>query len=54
MSIAKKIKEARIGNTPKKVGVNADGSDKYESVDGAPIPEHGSLKVYSSCPSWLK
>ena len=28
ISIAKKIKEARIGNTPKKVGVNADGSDK--------------------------
>ena len=54
ISIAKKIKEARIGNTPKKVGVNADGSDKCESVDGAPIPEHGSLKVYSSCPSWLK
>ena len=54
ISISKKIKEERVGSTPKKVGVNADGTDKYESVDGSIIPEHGSLKVYSSCPSWLK
>ena len=54
ISISKKIKEERVRSTPKKVGVNADGTDKYESVDGSIIPEHGSLKVYSSCPSWLK
>lgn len=55
ISIAKKVKEERVGNTPRKVGVNADGTDKYESVaDAKPIPEHGSLKVYSSCPAWLK
>ena len=33
ISISKKIKEERVGSTPKKVGVNADGTDKYESVD---------------------
>ena len=50
----KKVKKERVGNTPRKVGVNADGTDKYESTASAPIPEHGSLKVYSSCPSWVK
>lgn len=54
ISIAKKVKKERIGNTPRKVGVNADGTDKYENTSSAPIPEHGSLKVYSSCPSWVK
>lgn len=55
ISIAKKVKEERIGTTPRKVGVNSDGSNKYENVvDSKPIPEHGSLKVYSSCPAWLK
>ena len=55
ISIAKKVKEERVGSTPRKVGVNADGTDKYESVaDSSPIPAHGSLKVYSGCPSWLK
>ena len=54
ISIAKKVKKERVGNTPRKVGVNADGTDKYESTASAPIPEHGSLKVYSSCPSWVK
>ena len=54
ISIAKKVKEERVGNSPRKVGVNADGTDKYENTPSAPIPEHGSLRVYSSCPSWVK
>ena len=55
ISIAKKVKEAKVGGTPKKVGVNDDGTDKYESVsDGSVTPAHGSIKVYSSCPLWLK
>lgn len=54
ISIAKKIKEERANNFPKKVGVNEDGSDKYETVDQGTIPSHTSLKVYSSCPPWLK
>jgi hypothetical protein len=54
ISIAKKVKEERANNFPKKVGVNEDGSDKYETVDQGVIPSHTSLKVYSSCPPWLK
>lgn len=53
ISIAKRVKEKHVGEYPKKVGVNADGTDKYENVKKT-IPEHGSIKVYSSCPSWLK
>jgi len=54
IAIAKKVKEERSNSFPKKVGVNSDGSDKYESVKDGVIPSHGSLKVYSSCPSWVK
>lgn len=54
ISIAKKVKEERSNNFPKKVGVNDDGTDRYESYGDGIIPAHGSLKVYSSCPSWLK
>lgn len=54
ISIAKKIKEERSNSFPKKTGVNADGTDKYETCGDGIIPAHGSLKVYSSCPSWLK
>jgi hypothetical protein len=53
ISIAKKTKEARSNSFPKKVGINDDGSDRYETVDDGVIPAHGSLKVYSSAPSWL-
>lgn len=53
ISIAKKVKEARSNSFPKKVGVNDDGTDRYETVDDGIIPAHGSLKVYSSAPSWL-
>lgn len=54
ISIAKKVKEARANTFPKKVGVNDDGTDRYETVDQGTIPAHGSLKVYSPAPSWLK
>ena len=54
ISIAKKVKEARANTFPKKVGINDDGTDRYETVDQGIIPAHGSLKVYSPAPSWLK
>ena len=54
ISIAKKVKEARANTFPKKVGINDDGTDRYETVDQGIIPAHGSLKVYSQAPSWLK
>lgn len=53
ISISKKIKKERTGGYPQKVGVNSDGSDKFVENPNS-IPEHGSLKVYSQCPSWLK
>lgn len=53
ISIAKKVKEERTNSFPKKVGVNDDGTDRYETVSEGVIPAHGSLKVYSSAPSWL-
>ena len=53
ISIARKIKEERVSSFPVKVGVNADGTDKYESSKGGVIPAHGSLKVYSPAPAWV-
>ena len=54
ISLSKKVKEERSNNFPKKVGVNNDGSDKYETCGEGTIPSHNSLRVHSSCPPWLK
>ena len=54
ISIIKKTKPAREGGFPVKSGVNSDGSDKYVKSNQDIIPAHGSLKVYSPCPEWLK
>ena len=53
ISIAKKVKQETSKVFNKKVGVNDDGSDKFEK-SFVTVPEHGSLKVYSPTPSWLK
>lgn len=53
ISIAKKVKPETSKVFNKKVGVNDDGSDKFEK-SFVTVPEHGSIKVYSSAPSWLK
>ena len=54
ISLLKRVKEASISSFPVKTGVNSDGTDKYESKVGNKIPAHGSIKVFSPCPSWLK
>ena len=55
ISLAKKVKGERKGGFPQKVGVNDDGTDKYvKSGEDSIIPAHGSIKVYSQCPSWVK
>ena len=54
ISLAKKVKPAKANTYPKKVGVNADGTDKYETVNEGMIPEHNSIRVFGSCPSWVK
>lgn len=38
---------------PKKVGVNADGTPKYENQTTT-VPAHNTLKVTSPCPKWAK
>ena len=54
IALSKKVKGERSNNFPKKVGVNDDGTDKYESCGEGIIPAHNSLRVHSSCPAWLK
>lgn len=55
ISIAKKIKKEPAGGYPKKVGVNSDGTDKFETVgENTLTPSHKSLRVYGGCPVWLK
>ena len=54
IALSKKVKGERSNNFPKKVGVNDDGSDRYETCGEGTIPTHNSLRVHSSCPSWLK
>jgi hypothetical protein len=38
---------------PKKVGVNEDGTDRYESGERK-VPAHFTAKIYSPCPEWVK
>ena len=37
---------------PKKVGINDDGTDRYEKAT-TPVPAHNSIRVISSCPNHL-
>ena len=48
----KEVKET-IKTYPKKVGVNEDGSGRYESGERR-VPAHITAKVYGSCPDWVK
>lgn len=45
--------EASTTRYPKKVGVNADGSDKYESTV-KDVPAHLKIKSSTPCPAWIK
>lgn len=38
---------------PKKVGVNSDGTDRYESTL-KPVPAHDKIKSSAPCPIWVK
>lgn len=38
---------------PKKVGVNEDGTDRYETASRK-VPAHVTAKVYAPCPDWVK
>lgn len=45
--------DATTTRYPKKVGVNEDGSDKYESAVKS-IPAHDKIKASASCPAWVR
>lgn len=42
-----------IKTYPKKVGVNEDGTDRYESGERK-VPSHITAKLYGPCPDWVK
>ena len=48
----KEVKET-IKTYPKKVGINEDGTGRYESGERR-VPSHITAKVYGSCPDWVK
>jgi hypothetical protein len=50
--IEKEVKES-TRTYPSKVGVNEDGSARYENVPTS-IKPHTSVRVISSCPDWVK
>lgn len=50
--VQKKVEECER-TYPKKVGVNADGSDRYEKAT-THVPAHNSIRVISTCPSHVK
>lgn len=53
VSLLQKINEAAERTYPKKVGVNADGTDRYEKAT-TKVPAHNSIRVISTCPSHIK
>ena len=48
----KEMKET-VKTYPKKVGVNEDGTGRYE-LGERKVPSHMSAKIYGSCPDWVK
>lgn len=53
VSISLKEVEATTRSYPKKVGINADGSARYEKA-ATEVPAHQSIKVHAPCPIWVK
>ncbi len=53
ISISGKDVPETVKTYPKKVGVNEDGTGRYESGERK-VPAHITAKVYGSCPDWVK
>lgn len=53
VSLSLKEVEATTRSYPKKVGVNGDGSPRYEKAE-TKVGAHQSIKVHAPCPSWVK
>ncbi|MGL5330400.1 MAG: hypothetical protein ACRDD7_14110 [Peptostreptococcaceae bacterium] len=53
VSLIQKKVESSTRNYPKRVGVNDDGTPRYESVP-TEVKAHTTARVISPCPSWIK
>jgi len=53
VSLAKKEVAESTKIYPVKIGVEADGSDKW-GTGTKTVPAHESIKVFGSCPDWCK
>lgn len=53
ISLSLKEVEATTRSYPKKVGINADGSARYEKAE-TKVGAHQSVKVHAPCPSWVE
>lgn len=53
ISLIQKEVKATTRSYPKRVGVNEDGTPRYEREE-APVKAHVTAKVIGSCPSWVK
>lgn len=53
IAISIKPVEETIKTYPKKVGVNEDGTGRYETGERK-VPAHTSAKLFASCPDWVK
>lgn len=53
VSISLKEVDGTTRSYPKKVGVNSDGTARYEKA-ATEVPAHQSIKVHAPCPSWVK
>ena len=53
ISMSRKHVPAKVRPCPHKVGVNEDGTNRYDR-NPTTVPAHDSIKIYSPCPSWVK
>lgn len=53
IALSAKDVEETIKTYPKKVGINEDGTARYETAERK-VPAHTTAKVHGSCPDWVK
>jgi len=54
VQLALKTKEAKVATFPSATSVDANGNKIYSTTQGKLVPEHDTVKVFSSCPAWLQ
>lgn len=53
LNLSAKDVEETVKSYPKKVGINEDGTARYETAEKK-VPAHVVAKVHGSCPDWVK